>query len=289
MSLERHPCFFEERPVKMIKISVVMGVYNEKNQDQFKEAVQSILTQDIDGIELLLCDDGSDEEATIILRDIAKMDSRIRILRQEHRGLGAALNMGINHAEGKYIARMDADDISTGGRLRKQYKFLEENLQYDWVGCCAAVFDGSGVWGHRKMPQIPRNTDFYKCSPYIHPGVMFRKEVFEQCGCYMVSGITARCEDYELFMRFHSMNRQGYNLQEELLYYREGKDAYRKRKYRYRIRERIIRYKGFKMLQINQDKGKYYIFKPLFVGLCPGMLTRFLRERCGNAAGGYDG
>lgn len=274
--------------MEAIEISVVMGVYNERNRNRLMESVRSVLDQDMDGIEVLLCDDGSDEAAAALLKEAAAMDPRIRLLRQEHAGLGAALNLGIRNARGKYIARMDADDFSRRDRFAKQEAFLENNRQYDWVGSWAAVFDETGVWGHRKMPLTPVSQDFYRYSPYIHPSVMFRRSLFESCGYYDTGEAALRCEDYELFMRFHSKGRRGCNLNEELLYYREDKESYEKRKYHYRIRECFVRKRGFRVLEIDRGIGWYYVFRPLLAGLCPSGFLRKLRGIQGNAAGGFE-
>lgn len=127
---------------KVPKVSVVMPIYNEKRVELVRKAVDSVLTQSLKEIELLLINDGSDRlfwEKTV--RQLPK-EEKIRIISLPHKGLAAALNSGIEVARGSYIARMDGDDLSRPCRLEKEVSFLEQNPDFDWVGCNACV-DGS--------------------------------------------------------------------------------------------------------------------------------------------------
>ncbi len=109
----------------MPEISVIMGVYNELNKDILMEAVNSILHQTFEDFEFIIYDDGSCPEAATLLREVAGLDERIKLIGQdENHGLAFSLNACIDEAKGKYIARMDADDISYSERLMKQKKFF---------------------------------------------------------------------------------------------------------------------------------------------------------------------
>ena len=188
-----------------ILVTVVMGVYNQHNREELEEAVRSILAQTLQSWELIICDDGSDGEAARNLKNYENRDKRIRVIRHsENRGLAATLNTCIAQAKGKYIARMDADDISRPQRLEKQVRFLEKHIQYAFVGTNADLIDRNGVWGVRVMPERPSRRDFLPFSPFIHPSVMVRREVYLMSGGYYVSRETWRCEDYELFMRLYA-------------------------------------------------------------------------------------
>lgn len=87
------------------------------------------------------------------------------------------------------------------------------------------------------MPEIPQMADYFRYSPYIHPSVMFRRELFDQERGYLDTQETLRCEDYEIFMSLVGRGQKGYNLQESLFRYRETRESYRKRKIHYRINE----------------------------------------------------
>ena len=108
----------------MPEISVIMGVYNELNKDILMEAVNSILHQTFEDFEFIIYDDGSCPEAATLLREVEGLDERIKLIGQdENHGLAFSLNACIDEAKGKYIARMDADDISYPERLMKQKNF----------------------------------------------------------------------------------------------------------------------------------------------------------------------
>lgn len=262
------------------EISIVMGVYNQRAFNQLEQAVDSILKQSFQNFEYLIYNDGSDGEVTEQLQNIASRDLRIRLFcAKRNHGLAYALNYCIKHSSGKYIARMDADDISMPERLQRQYDFLEEHEEYGFVGCNARLLRESGVCGLRLMPERPKAENFLAFSPYIHPAVMFRREVFEKYGLYSESKNNLRCEDYELFMRFYQKGCIGYNIQEPLFLYREDENTFKKRKYRYRVDEFRLRYTYFKKLGLLNAKSTYWVVKPLIAGLVPGKLLYELKKR----------
>lgn len=264
---------------KSIKISVITGVYNP-DREMLMKAVRSIIAQTMQDWEMILCDDGSSPEYRETIREAAGLDKRIYCVRNEkNRGLAYALNQCIRRARGEYIARMDDDDESRPERFEKQYMFLETHQEYQWTGSNAELFDGEGVWGTEKAAEIPRETDFLKYSPYIHPSVMFRAEVLKKNYGYIPSSMTRRCEDYELFMRLHLKGYRGYNIQENLLLYREDKKSLEKRKMTFRLKEMMIRYRGFKRLGILRPSTMPYVFRPLAGGVIPVTLIKYMHSR----------
>ena len=263
-----------------VLITVVMGVYNQHNRRQLDEAVASILAQTMTAWELIICDDGSEGEAAGYLEEYRALDRRIRVLRhEENRGLAATLNACIGLARGKYVARMDADDRSKPDRFEKQYRFLEENPQYAFVGCNADLIDDNGTWGARRMPEKPERRDFLPFSPFIHPSVMVRLEAYRMSGGYYVSRETWRCEDYEFFMRLYAMGFSGYNMQESLFCYREDRESYEKRKFRYRVDEMKIRRRNFRNLGMNGPVAWLYTMRPVAAGLLPVRLLMYIKHR----------
>ena len=212
------------------QVSVIMGVYNQWNREALQKAVKSILNQTLTDFEFIIYDDGSDPEVAGYIRELEKLDERIVLIgKEENHGLAFSLNMCIGVAKGKYIARMDADDIALPERLQVQYDFMEQHKEYAWCGCNTRLFDENGVWGERKMPELPSDKDYLPFSPFIHPTVMYRRKLFEKNEGYHVSPETLRCEDYEIFMRLHQLGYQGYNIQEPLLHMRAGSDMYKRR------------------------------------------------------------
>ncbi len=255
------------------KVSVIMGVYNQWDQGILKDAVNSILQQTFRDFEFIIYNDGSDAKATEYIQGLSELDERIILIgKEENLGLAFSLNACIKHAKGKYIARMDADDISLPTRLDTQVRFLEEHPEYMWCGTNATIFDEEGEWGERNMPERPDTKDYLKFSPYIHPSVMYRANIFEDMDGYTVSDETLRCEDYEIFMRFHQAGYQGYNLQENLLLYREDNASYKRRKLCFRINEAKIRYRNFKSMGILFPTGWIYVLRPIAACFIPNRL-----------------
>lgn len=196
-------------------VTVLMPVFNAA--PYIEEAVESILQQTCNDFEFLIIDDGSTDNSAEL---VATCDSRIRMVRnQANRGLVRTLNDGIAQARGKYIARMDADDISLPHRLARQVSFME---QFPEVGVCGAwleAFDGKT----RTVWSPPLEHDDIRCtllfeSVIYHPTVMIRKELLDARGLHYATDFP-HAEDYELWSRMSSCCRLA-NLGEVLLRYR---------------------------------------------------------------------
>lgn len=129
------------------------------------------------------------------------------------------------------------------------------------------------------MPEQPQESDYLKYSPYAHPTVMYRAEIFDSAQNYAVSKETLRCEDYEIFMRFLKAGLKGANLQEYLFCYREGMDSYRKRTFQYRVNEARCRYRNFKSMGILFPKGWIYILRPIAACLVPDRVLAWFKRR----------
>ncbi len=248
----------------MPQISVIMGVYNETNKDVIMKAVMSILNQTFTDFELIIYNDGSCNNTTNILEEIDKLDDRIKIIgKEENHGLAFSLNECIKHSKGDFIARMDADDYSFPERLRLQKKYLDSHPDISWCGSNTLLFNENGVWGERVYPEFPDNKDFLKYSPFVHPSVMYRKEVFTSSVGYNESEETLRCEDYEIFMRLYKEGLKGANVQKFLFSYREDNDSYDKRTWETRVQEMKLRKRNFKELGIMFPRGWLFIIRPL--------------------------
>lgn len=260
-------------------VSVIMGVFNQWDEKTLLESVNSILNQTYKTLEFIIWDDGSDPAAAKLVKKLTKLDERIIVAgKEKNNGLAYSLNACIRIAKGKYIARMDADDISKPVRIEKQVVFLETHPEYGWCGTGAELFDESGVWGSRPMPEIPQRSDYFHYSPYIHPSVMFRAELFAENPGYLASEETLRCEDFEIFMHLSEQGQQGYNLQEKLFCYRETRDSYKKRKVRFRLNEAKIRYRNYKKMKILFPIGWVYVLRPIAACLIPAKVLEFVKR-----------
>lgn len=205
----------------MPRVSIIMGVYNEKKIEDIEVAVDSIISQTYKDWELLICDDGSSNNTLDMLNEIKKKDNRIKILSySNNNGLANALNYCIKKSKGEFIARQDAQDISYPERLEKEIDFLDKNREYDLVGCNAYLYNNKyGRWGEYRNIEYPKNKDFLWTTQFLHPTVVFRKTSLLRAGMYRVAPETRRYEDYDLFMRMYSMGMKGYNIQDKLFDY----------------------------------------------------------------------
>jgi glycosyltransferase involved in cell wall biosynthesis len=183
------------------------------------DAIDSILRQSFTDFELILIDDGStDSSGEIIGR---YRDSRLVILRNnQNKGLIYSLNRGVAVAQGKYIARMDADDVSLENRLQKQWDFLEKHTWCSLCGTWARFMDANGTLG-QKWKRVTREEEVRVAllfhSPLIHPSVMARTEVLKS---HPYDDTAAHCEDYALWLELERAGYRMVNLPVVLLYYR---------------------------------------------------------------------
>lgn len=262
----------------MPEITVIMPVYQMASDSALWAAVSSIEQQSCQDWELLLYDDGSSDHTLHVLKKIADKNIKISVFSgKKNRGAGYARNKCIQASKGRYLALMDADDLSHPERLRVQADFLDRHPEYAFVGSSAWMIDSRGVWGIRRVERYPGRKAFLSTMPFIHPSMMFRREVLTALHGYTNAPNASRAEDYELLMRLYAAGYQGYNIQKPLLAYREDQVSYKKRKYRYRIRECAVRLEGFLKLGILWGHLRY-VAKPLVVGFIPAYCMRKARK-----------
>ena len=153
-------------------ISVVMSVYNA--EEYLKESIDSILGQTYKNFEFIIINDGSTDRSAKIINSFT--DKRIIVINQENSGLPAALNKGITIALGRYIARMDADDIANLTRFEKQFLFLEHNPEVVVVGTWADIIskEGEYLYTENKPTDSKSLKDSLPTSPFFHGSVMIR-------------------------------------------------------------------------------------------------------------------
>lgn len=257
-------------------ISVLMGVYYQQADIYLlKRSVTSILNQTEKDFELLICDDGSTPEACAYLESLASNDRRIQLIRSGDRfHLAKKLNACIKKSRGKYLARMDDDDFSFPDRFSKQIATLSNDDEIAFVGSNVALYRNGYLAGTRIFPEKPTVQDFLFVQPYIHPTLIFRREVLLSVNGYNETPSCVLCEDYDLLLRLYAKGYQGKNLQEDLLIYTLPNTVKGSRKMSHRWNETVTRYHRFKELGV-LPKAFPYVVKPLVVGLVPeGVLKR---------------
>ena len=193
-------------------ISVLMPVYNTK-EEYLRTSIESILNQTFTDFEFIIVNDGSTNNAEEVI--LSYKDNRIKYVKQENQGIVGALNNAWSKASGKYIARMDSDDIAYPERFAKQVNFLEENPEYSLVGSWAKIIPSKNII---KLPQDIKIMDLLADCMFIHPSIMFNKADFEKFNLQYETGFEY-AEDYCLYANAVKHLKMT-NLQEALLDYR---------------------------------------------------------------------
>lgn len=204
-------------------ISVLMPVYNAEKY--LEESVQSVLNQTFKDFEFIMINDGSKDSSLKILKKYRKKDKRIIIIdNKKNLGLHISLNKGLNIARGKYIARMDADDVSLPKRFEIEFNHIEKNKDIFLVGGSAIVIDEGG----EKMGSLLKGDNPYrikkkimKSNPFVHPSIMFRNT-----GEFFYRDKFVCSEDYDLYLRMLSKGRKLENIKDFLIKYRISKDSF---------------------------------------------------------------
>jgi glycosyltransferase involved in cell wall biosynthesis len=207
--------------MKNPKISVIMSVYN--SEKFLSEAIESILNQTFKDFEFIIINDCSTDSSLEIIKKYKKKDSRIVLIENKKNiGLTKSLNIGLKRAKGKYIARMDADDISLPERFQIQYDFLEKNKDIFLVGTGAYDIDEQGnplkvkkvYLGIDKIKEmLPSRNCFY------HPTIMFRNEGFYYRDKFIYS------QDYDFYFLLLTKGKLLENIPVSLLEYRISSDS----------------------------------------------------------------
>lgn len=187
-------------------LSVLLPAYNA--EATIAEAVESILAQSFVDFELLVIDDGSTDATAAVLSHLR--DTRLRLVRQAHAGIAAALNTGLAQARGRFIARMDADDRSHPDRLRLQMEMLAAHPELAAVGCLIELFPADAVrpgmqhyvrWlNSLRTPEGIAHNIFVEM-PLLHPSMLLRRDAFTRTGSYRSGPFP---EDYELLLRMYA-------------------------------------------------------------------------------------
>ena len=203
-------------------VTILLSVFN--GMPYLAECVQSLRDQDYPSLEILIFDDGSTDGSGEWLEKQASEDDRIILIRQSNQGLTPTLNHGIRLAKGKYIARIDSDDIAFRERISRQVDFLENpvNKEVVVVGTCAEAIDedGDSVWTFR----LPLDHGALKAKlmagvggVILHPSVMMRTDALVRVGGYREK--FRRGQDFDLWIRLSEVGKLA-NIGEPLIYWR---------------------------------------------------------------------
>lgn len=207
---------------KLPLVTVLLPCYNA--MPYLYEALDSIINQTYTHLEILCINDGSTDDTGKILEEYAQKDSRIKVIHNKtNLRLIRTLNKGIELAQGEYIARMDADDISVLNRIEIQYNYMKAHPEIDILSTGSYNMTEEGKVFSKKTPRAHSSVACFYASffyvPIGHPELLIRTEVLKK-NHFLFEDHVLHTEDYELWAR---LLRQGYNLSnmdEPLLYFR---------------------------------------------------------------------
>lgn len=227
-------------------VSVVIPVYNAGYF--LPQAIESILNQTYKNLELICVDDVSTDESFKILQKFSKQDKRIKIYRlKKHSGVSIAANFAINHAKGRFIARMDADDLMMKTRIEKQMKFLLENTDKVAVGGQCKRIDAYGKsLGIKRFPLAHKEiaSMVFRSIPIQQSSLMVNRNRLPGNFPWYNQKLPIG-EDYELYYKLLQYGKLA-NLPDTILLYREHE-------------------KGISF--VSQKKTFWYIWKSRLLGI----------------------
>lgn len=249
-------------------ISVIMGIYD--CGDTLSEAIECIVHQTFADWELIMCDDGSNDDTyEIAISYKEKYPEKIIVLQNEkNRGLNYTLNKCLKQAKGKYIARMDGDDRCDKERFAIEINVLEKEPEIAIVSTDMEFFDESGVWGKISHPEYPVPEDFVKESPFCHAPCMVKREAYMKVKGYSVSDKLLRVEDYHLWIKMYKCGYRGKNIHKCLYQMRDDRNAYSRRSFKNRLNEYYVKRLAIRTFRLK--KWNYLLaLRPIIVGLLP--------------------
>jgi glycosyltransferase involved in cell wall biosynthesis len=227
----------------MPSISVVMAVYN--GERYLAAAVESVLAQTYRDFEFLIVDDGSTDRSGAMLRDYAARAPRVRLIARPNKGLTKSLNEAIGLAQGEFVARMDADDVSMPERFEQQVRYLREHPDCVCVGSRVALIDPYGavvqpVTDH-KLTHDEIDAELLQGIGWaiVHPAAMIRRDALQRVDGYHEEFRTS--QDLDLFLRLAEIGRLA-NLPEPLVQYRQHFESvnYARHEEQTRVKGRIV-------------------------------------------------
>ena len=192
---------------KDLSITVLMSVFN--GERWLAESLRSILNQTFTDFEFIIINDGSTDGTLKILEKHANQDSRIKLYDKENSGLTDSLNFGISKAKGKWIARIDADDIAHHERLKDQIELAESDKSLVLIGSGISLIDSKGHNGklysyptsHKKLiKHISKGLPFF-----AHSSAIFKTSSVREIGGYR--GKFKRSQDQDLWLRLADLGR----------------------------------------------------------------------------------
>lgn len=225
-----------------VLVSILLPAYNE--EDNILASVNSVLNQTYKSFQLIIINDGSIDRTSEIIKQNFLHDSRVVLIDKKNEGLAKSLNRGLYQAEGKWIARIDADDCWHKNKLKEQMFFLSNNEDIVLLGCnCINHFLNRGTKQVTKLPLTNEKIKKYFSidNPFIHSSVIFDTQKIKELGGYKTN---VHYEDYDLWLRVAKKFKVA-NLSKPLVKRREdnnfeNRELYRNKKRSDFFKEKLI-------------------------------------------------
>lgn len=258
--------------MKKVDISVVMAEYNTPINDLI-ESIQSVVDQTYKNFEFIIVDDGTKNDLMTIVDSFD--DHRIKVIKNpSNMGFVYSLNNGIKHAQGKYIVRMDTDDISMPDRIEKLYNYIVSHPEYAVVGTKAVEFSDKIEYGVLGEAGEKSRQSIMRGNIIIHASAIIDKKALEAIGYYKEY---TRAEDLVLWCELLLKHYRLYTIDEVLYRYRVNVNDYSKRKIKYRMGEIKARMHFYPKLGAGLI-DYLFIIKSILSGLLPIRFVQIYRN-----------
>ena len=188
-------------------VSVILPVYNGENH--LTKCIESVLSQTFTDFEFIIVDDASTDKTPAILNSFSKQDSRIKIIRNKtNQRQTISATIACQNARGKYIARIDADDVALHRRLERQVQFLENNPDFGLIGSWSDRINEKGnvlnKWTVETNPLYLKWTFLFQTN-FAHASVMMQNDIAKKAGYYQ----SPEAEDFDLWSRMGTISKIG--------------------------------------------------------------------------------
>lgn len=263
------------------KASIIMGAYNASRT--IESALNSLFAQDEQNFEIVITDDGSNDDTLKILEKYAALNPNLILARHtKNLGLATALNTSIGLAKSDYLIRQDSDDISSSNRVGTLIREFEKDHTVDVLGTYFNVMDKHmRIWGVTKYPEAPELRQWMRGTQVAHATVIMKKSSVLAVGGYDTAAI--RVEDYDLWLRMIKKEMIIRTLPTALYTVRWDIDDYKRRNAKAKWREFRFRFNRFRDLGFGL-MGVLFSLKPLLLLLIPSSLQFLKHKRSFKAA-----
>lgn len=208
------------------KVSIIMSSYNTP-KNYLESSIKSILNQDYENFEFIIIDDSSTINKVKDVINKFETDKIILIENEKNEGLAVSLNKGLEVSKGKYIIRMDSDDIAMSNRVSRQVKYMEEHDECDIMSGRTCLFDDNGSFSLGSSFYANSKTtisELFFDSVLLHPSVIIRRSFLAENNLQYNSNCR-RAQDYDLWIRSSKKGANIQSVKDYYLFYRQHEGA----------------------------------------------------------------